>query len=58
MDYNDMETLYKANHEIERFSRLLTSNGIVQIQQRFDDLHFATAHERYKKLIETNPSII
>lgn len=56
--HDELEKLYSVNHEIERFGRLLTSHGLVQIQQRFDDLHFATAHERYKKLMETNPTII
>lgn len=56
--YDDLEKLYKANHEIERFGRLLTSHGLVQVQHRFDDLHFATAHQRYKKLMDTNPTII
>ncbi|QHT68943.1 Crp/Fnr family transcriptional regulator [Rhodocytophaga rosea] len=56
--YQDIEQLYKNHHEIERFGRLVTSHGLVQMQQRFDELHFATAHERYKHLIETSPTII
>ncbi len=56
--YYDLEQLYKKYHEIERFGRLLVSNGLIQVQQRFDDLHFATAAERYKKLMDTNPTII
>jgi CRP-like cAMP-binding protein len=56
--YQDIERLYQVHHEIERFGRLVTSYGLVQMQQRFDELHFATAHERYKHLIETNPTII
>jgi hypothetical protein len=30
----------------------------VLVQQRFDDLHFATAHERYQKLLQLNPTFI
>lgn len=56
--YDDLERLYKEHHEIERFGRLLISTGLVQVQQRFDDLHFASAHDRYKKLIRTNPTLI
>lgn len=56
--YDDIEKLYKANHEIERLGRLIVSYGLVQLQQRFDDLHFATANERYIKLMQTNPTII
>lgn len=58
MHYDDLEKLYKQYHEIERFGRLLVSNGLVQIQQRFDDLHFASAHDRYKKLIRDSPTLI
>ncbi|CAL1518018.1 Crp/Fnr family transcriptional regulator [Chitinophaga sp. MM2321] len=58
INYDDLEKLYKENHEIERFGRLLVSQGLVLMQQRFDDLHFASAHDRYKKLMELTPSII
>lgn len=53
-----IETLYKQYHDIERLGRLIISHGIVQMQQRFDDLHFATAAERYRKLIAIHPSLI
>ncbi|HVI47886.1 MAG TPA: Crp/Fnr family transcriptional regulator [Chitinophaga sp.] len=56
--YDDLQRLYDESHEIERFGRLLLSTGIVQMQQRFDDLHFATAKERYAKLMNINPTII
>lgn len=56
--YNDIEQLYRLHHDIERFGRLVVSDGLVKLQQRFDDLHFATAGERYHKLLSTNPSVI
>lgn len=56
--YNDIEGLYQKYHDIERFGRLVVSDGLVKLQQRFDDLHFATASERYNKLLDTNPSVI
>lgn len=56
--YDDLQQLYNESHEIERFGRLLVSSGLVQMQQRFDDLHFATAQERYRKLMQMNPTII
>jgi CRP-like cAMP-binding protein len=56
--YDDIQNLYNQNHEIERFGRLLVSQGIVQMQQRFDDLHFSSARDRYKKLMELHPYII
>jgi CRP-like cAMP-binding protein len=58
LSFNDLENLCAKYHEIERFGRLLVSEGIVQMQQRFDDLHFATALERYQKLLNTNPKLL
>ncbi|HTE08569.1 MAG TPA: Crp/Fnr family transcriptional regulator [Flavitalea sp.] len=58
MHYNDLEKLYESSHQVERFGRLLLSQGLIQVQQRFDDLHFATAAERYQKMILEHPSII
>lgn len=58
ISHTDLEQLYMRFHDIERLGRLLISAGIIQLQQRFDDLHFATAHERYQKLIATTPSLI
>jgi len=56
--YKGLEELYDHNHEIERLGRLLTSYGLILVQQRFDDLHFATALERYQKLLDTHPSFV
>lgn len=56
--HDDLEKLYDQYHDIERFGRLLVSNGIIQVQQRFDDLHFATAAERYHTLMNTHPDFI
>lgn len=57
-DYNDLENLCKKHHDIEHLVRKLVCLGFVQLQNRFDDLHFATAKERYKNLMLHNPSII
>lgn len=55
---NDLENLYTHHHDIERLGRLLISAGVIQMQQRFDDLHFATALQRYRKLMDTHPTFI
>ncbi|SEW37579.1 Crp/Fnr family transcriptional regulator [Chitinophaga arvensicola] len=55
---DDLEQLYRKNHEIERFGRLMVSAGAVQMQQRFDDLHFASARERYSKLMQQSPTLL
>ncbi|NSL87854.1 Crp/Fnr family transcriptional regulator [Chitinophaga sp. Mgbs1] len=56
--HDDIQRLYDSSHEIERFGRLLVSLGLVQMQQRFDELHFATARDRYRRLMEQHPGII
>lgn len=53
-----LETLYAQHPAIERFGRMLMSEGVVQMQRRFDDLHFSTAAERYGRLLETSPQIL
>jgi hypothetical protein len=37
---------------------MILSSGLIQMQQRFDDLHFATALQRYRKLIDNNPTFV
>jgi CRP-like cAMP-binding protein len=54
----ELENLFAKYHDLERLGRLWSNYGIVQLQQRFDDLHFATAAERYAKLIQHNPTIL
>jgi CRP-like cAMP-binding protein len=56
--YRDLESLYLKHHEIERLGRLLISHGLIMVQHRFDDLHFATAAERYHKLLRERPSLL
>jgi CRP-like cAMP-binding protein len=58
LDYHDLEMLCDQHHEIERFTRLITAYGMLLIQERFDELHFATAAERYKKLLDHQPAIL
>jgi CRP-like cAMP-binding protein len=58
ISYTELEKLYKQYHDIERLGRLMLSQGIIQLQQRFDDLHFATAQQRYQQLIAATPSLI
>ena len=53
-----LETLYAQHPSIERFGRMLMSEGIVQMQRRFDDLHLSTAAMRYRRLMETAPEIL
>ncbi len=58
LPYQPLENLYRQYHEIERLGRLMVSDGLVQLQQRFDDLHFATASQRYQKLLQSHPTFL
>lgn len=58
MQYYEMEELYRQHHTIERMGRLIVSFGITRLQQRFDDLHFSSALDRYAKMMETTPSLL
>lgn len=56
--YNDLENLCSKHHDIENLFRQLVSFGLVQLQQKFDDLHFSTALRRYQTLMATHPTLI
>jgi CRP-like cAMP-binding protein len=58
LEYKAFEELCRGHHEIERMFRLIVSYGLTMVQQRFDDLHFATALERYEKLMRNNPTLL
>lgn len=58
LEYHELEQLCARYHDIEHLSRLLVSVGMIQMQQRFDDLHFATAHQRYRTLLATHPTLL
>jgi len=58
LHYDDLERLYRQYHDVERLGRLLVSSGLIQLQQRFDDLHFATAAQRYQTLMAANATFI
>ena len=58
LHFDVLEKLCAAHHDIERMTRHLISMGLVQLQRKFDDLHFATALQRYQTLMATTPSFI
>lgn len=58
LQYYEIEHLCAKHHEIERMIRHLVSTGLVQLQQRFDDLHFATALQRYQTLMNETPTLL
>jgi CRP-like cAMP-binding protein len=53
-----LESLYSESKEIERMGRLFAQYGIGLVEQRFDDLLFLTARERYDILLQKHPGIL
>ncbi|GAB3702957.1 Crp/Fnr family transcriptional regulator [Spirosoma flavus] len=58
ISHDSLEMLYQQYHDIERLGRLLANHGMLLLQQRFDELHFATALDRYRNLMALNPTFI
>lgn len=56
--YDDLENLCSKHHDIERLFRHLVSFGLIQLQQKFDDLHFSSALQRYRTLMANSPTLI
>lgn len=58
LHHDALEALAAQHHEIETFFRKIVSSGILQVQQRFDELHFATARQRYQSLLQNRPALL
>jgi CRP-like cAMP-binding protein len=58
LHHDEMEMLCAKHHDVERLFRRIVNSGMVQMQQKFDDLHFATASQRYQALTIANPSFL
>ena len=56
--YYEFEKLSAKHHDIERLIRHLVSSGLIQLQRKFDDLHFSTAQQRYQTLMNEHPTLI
>ena len=58
LSYENLNKGFNKYHDLERLGRLIANTGITQMQKRFDDLHFATAKERYQILVQSNPTLL
>jgi CRP-like cAMP-binding protein len=58
LHHDALEQLCRQHHDIEKMVRHLVSFGLIQLQQKLDDLHFATAGQRYQTLMTNNPTIL
>ena len=56
--YEELEDLYSRYHELEHLGRAILKYGMVQMQERFDSIHFSNALERYQSLIQDHPALV
>lgn len=53
----DMSRLCNEYHEFEHLARKITTEVMLQLQQRIVALQFESAHQKYAALLKKNPSI-
>jgi CRP-like cAMP-binding protein len=57
LNFSDIKRLQKQNHEFCLwYIKMIEKYYFMQIEQRMDELQFLSASERYKALLELNPS--
>ncbi len=57
-EHKKLQKLFDTNLELAKAGRLFANYGISLMEQRFDNLHFNTAKQRYDILMERQPEII
>ncbi len=57
-EYHKLQQLFDTNEELARAGRLFANYAISLMEERFDNLHFNTAKERYDLLMEKHPELI
>jgi CRP/FNR family transcriptional regulator, anaerobic regulatory protein len=55
---DDLEELYSANQQWQYFGRKLMESFLIEKEQRIIDQISLTGHQKYMKLLKTNPDII
>ena len=58
ISHNDLQNLYSNFKETERIGRIITETYYIDLEERFLNIQFKSAKERYQNLIEKNPSLI
>jgi CRP-like cAMP-binding protein len=57
-EFDRLENLFASNEQLGKTGRLFANYGISLMEERFDNLHFNTAKERYQVLLEKQPKIL
>ncbi len=58
ISYEDLQKLYDAHPDIERFGRIINERYYVMLEERFVGNHFKEARERYENLVSDAPHVI
>ena len=57
-EYNKLQALFDMNTELGKAGRLFANFGVAVMEQRFDNMMFYTAKERYEILLNSRPEVI
>ncbi len=57
-EYKKLQELFDMNPELGRAGRLFANYGVADMEQRFDNMMFYTAKERYEILLNNRPEVI
>jgi CRP-like cAMP-binding protein len=58
INHSDLQNLYANFPETERIGRIITETYYIDLEERFLNIQFKSAKERYQNLLEKNPSLI
>lgn len=58
ISHTDLQDLYKKFPETERIGRIITENYYIKLEERFLNIQFRTAKERYQNLLSKNPGLL
>jgi CRP-like cAMP-binding protein len=56
--HSDLQNLYTDFKETERIGRIITETYYIDLEERFLNIQFKSAKERYQNLLSKNPSLI
>ncbi len=58
INFDALQKLYSEFPETERIGRIITETYYIDLEERFLNIQFKSAKERYQNLLEKNPSLI
>ncbi len=58
VNYHDIENLFEKSPQLERFARMVMLGVVKTLSDKLFSLQFQTAEQRYKNILENNPTIL